>query len=208
MLLISLMTWTTHLPIPSTEVNCFTNVHIKNNISVYPIVVTEIVKFFFSVTAYHQIGATFTYHLISITSTACGCALQMLKQKVLLRTYMRKRYLEPPFLMFRFFIRMWPHRNATSGHYLGLTDRLQLGTDLLASCGKLLYAFLWQVRADIFYADVDTFFMLMLVLGTDLLCQTSLGFLWQVDKALMEMLILIQVVSLETGCHAGRCDWS
>jgi len=35
-------------------------------------------------------------------------------------------------------------RNATSGHYLGLTDRLQLGTDLLASCGKLLYAFLWQ----------------------------------------------------------------
>jgi len=35
-------------------------------------------------------------------------------------------------------------RNATSGHYLGLTDRLQLGTDLVASCAKLLYAFLWQ----------------------------------------------------------------
>ena len=37
-------------------------------------------------------------------------------------------------------------RNATSGHYLGLNDRLQLGTDLLASCAKLLYAFLWQVE--------------------------------------------------------------
>ena len=51
-----------------------------------------------------------------------------------------------------------PHiRNATSGHYLGLTDRLQLGTDLLASCGKLLYAFLWQVSADIFNAEADMF---------------------------------------------------
>merc|ERR1712223_48635 len=35
-------------------------------------------------------------------------------------------------------------RNATSGHYLGLTDRLELGTNLLAACSKLLYAFLWQ----------------------------------------------------------------
>ena len=36
-------------------------------------------------------------------------------------------------------------RNATAGHYLGLTDRLELGTNLLAACSKLLYAFLWQV---------------------------------------------------------------
>ena len=39
-------------------------------------------------------------------------------------------------------------RNATAGHYLGLTDRLELGTNLLAGCSKLLYAFLWQVRLD------------------------------------------------------------
>ena len=39
-------------------------------------------------------------------------------------------------------------RNATAGHYLGLTDRLELGTNLLAACSKLLYAFLWQVRLD------------------------------------------------------------
>ena len=37
-------------------------------------------------------------------------------------------------------------RNATAGHYLGLTDRLELGSNLLAACSKLLYAFLWQVR--------------------------------------------------------------
>ena len=41
-------------------------------------------------------------------------------------------------------------RNATAGHYLGLTDRLELGTNLLAACSKLLYAFLWQVRLDAF----------------------------------------------------------
>ena len=39
-------------------------------------------------------------------------------------------------------------RNATGGHYLGLTDRLELGSNLLAACSKLLYAFLWQVRLD------------------------------------------------------------
>ena len=39
-------------------------------------------------------------------------------------------------------------RNATGGHYLGLTDRLELGSNLLAACSKLLYAFLWQVRSD------------------------------------------------------------
>ena len=39
-------------------------------------------------------------------------------------------------------------RNATAGHYLGLTDRLELGTNLLAACSKLLYAFLWQVSPD------------------------------------------------------------
>ena len=36
-----------------------------------------------------------------------------------------------------------------------MTDRLQLGTDLMASCGKLLYAFLWQVDADISDGDAD-----------------------------------------------------
>ena len=41
-------------------------------------------------------------------------------------------------------------RNATAGHYLGLTDRLELGSNLLAACSKLLYAFLWQVRLDAF----------------------------------------------------------
>ena len=41
-------------------------------------------------------------------------------------------------------------RNATAGHYLGLTDRLELGTNLLAACSKLLYAFLWQVVFDAF----------------------------------------------------------
>ena len=39
-------------------------------------------------------------------------------------------------------------RNATAGHYLGLTNRLELGSNLLAACSKLLYAFLWQVRLD------------------------------------------------------------
>ena len=39
-------------------------------------------------------------------------------------------------------------RNATAGHYLGLTDRLELGSNLLAACSKLLYAFLWQVHLD------------------------------------------------------------
>ena len=48
-------------------------------------------------------------------------------------------------------------RNATSGHYLGLNDRLQLGTDLLASCAKLLYAFLWQVEIT----------LIMILLSTD-----------------------------------------
>ena len=50
---------------------------------------------------------------------------------------------------------MLHNRNATSGHYLGLTDRLQLGTDLVASCAKLLYAFLWQVQFNIGKADAD-----------------------------------------------------
>ena len=48
-------------------------------------------------------------------------------------------------------------RSATSGHYLGLNDRLQLGTDLLASCAKLLYAFLWQVEIT----------LIMILLSTD-----------------------------------------
>ena len=37
-------------------------------------------------------------------------------------------------------------RIASSHHYLGLTDRLELLTNTLFTVAKLLYAFVWQVR--------------------------------------------------------------
>ena len=39
-------------------------------------------------------------------------------------------------------------RQASSHHYLGLRDRIELGTNTLATAAKLLFAFLWQVREE------------------------------------------------------------
>ena len=36
-------------------------------------------------------------------------------------------------------------RSASSHHYLGLTDRLELLTNTVFTVAKLLYAFVWQV---------------------------------------------------------------
>ena len=75
------------------------------------------------------------------------------------------------------------NRNVTSGHYLGLTDRLQLGTDLIASCAKLLYAFLWQV-------DLMLILTQMLIYGTDLLASCAkllYAFLWQFHVDIAEI---------------------
>ena len=38
-------------------------------------------------------------------------------------------------------------RNASSHHYLGLTDRLELLTNTVFTVAKLLYAFVWQVSS-------------------------------------------------------------
>ena len=39
-------------------------------------------------------------------------------------------------------------RKASSHHYLGLRDRMELARNTLATVAKLLFAFLWQVREE------------------------------------------------------------
>ena len=50
-------------------------------------------------------------------------------------------------------------RNASSHHYLGLRDRLELGRNTFATALKLLYAFVWQVALVIEYFE-NTYFCL------------------------------------------------
>ena len=39
-------------------------------------------------------------------------------------------------------------RQASSHHYLGLRDRMELARNTLATVAKLLFAFIWQVREE------------------------------------------------------------